>query len=113
MRDDLALNARVTEAQSFVGGGSAPSIRSRPWPSRSRPLFRLLLIPRRAGQALRQGETPVITRVQKGQVLFDLRTVALELEPSLIEAIRESVPFERVHGHPLVPFTRYDKRAAE
>jgi L-seryl-tRNA(Ser) seleniumtransferase len=88
--DELELNAKVTEAQSFIGGGSAPL----------HPLQTVLVAvsapfpapyDSEAGwaQALRQGEPPVITRVQKGQVLFDLRTVAEELEPSLIEAIRK------------------------
>jgi len=88
--DELELNARVTEAQSFIGGGSAPLhlletmavAVSSPFPA---------TFDSEAGwaQALRQGEPPVIARVQKGQVLFDLRTVAEELEPTLIEAIRQ------------------------
>jgi L-seryl-tRNA(Ser) seleniumtransferase len=91
LRDELGLKASVIEAQSYIGGGSAPL----------HPLETMLIavsapFPTRDGseaswaQALRQGEPPIITRVQKGQVLFDLRTVAEELDPSLIEAIRKS-----------------------
>jgi len=87
--DELGLNATVAEGASYIGGGSAPF----------HPLESVLVavsapFPVRYGseagwaRALRQGEPPVITRVQKGNVLFDLRTVAEELEPSLVEAIR-------------------------
>ncbi len=89
LRDELELNAGVTEAQSFVGGGSAPL---HPLETMAVAVSAPFPAPydSEAGwaRALRQGETPVITRVQKGQVLFDLRTVAPEQEPSLIEAIR-------------------------
>jgi L-seryl-tRNA(Ser) seleniumtransferase len=87
---ELGLNASVMEAHSYIGGGSAPV----------HPLKSVLIavsapFPGANGsegewaRALRQGEPPVVARVQKGHVLFDLRTVAQELEPSLIEAIRK------------------------
>ncbi len=89
--EELALNASITEAQSYIGGGSAPL----------HPLQTVLVavsapFPARFGseagwaQALRQGEPPVITRVRNGQVLFDLRTVPQQTEPNLIEAIRNT-----------------------
>jgi L-seryl-tRNA(Ser) seleniumtransferase len=87
--DELELNARVTEAQSYIGGGSAPL---HPLQSVSVAVSPPFPAPfdSDAGwaQALRLGDPPVITRVQKGQVHFDLRTVAEKSEPGLIDAIR-------------------------
>ena len=40
-------------------------------------------------RALRIGDPPVVTRVQQGTVLFDLRTVAEREETSLLDAIRQ------------------------
>jgi L-seryl-tRNA(Ser) seleniumtransferase len=89
LREKLGLDASVIEAESYIGGGSAPL----------HPLATLAVaiappFPSHLGseaslaQALRQGDPPVVTRVQKGLVLFDLRTVAEELDASLVEALR-------------------------
>ena len=80
---ELGLNAAVVPAESFIGGGSAPGSAD---PDRGRrafrPRFRLTLDSEAAlAQALRQGDPPVVTRVQKGLVLFDLRTVAEDQRP--------------------------------
>jgi L-seryl-tRNA(Ser) seleniumtransferase len=104
LRDELKLNANVNEGLSYIGGGSAPL----------HPLETVLVavsapFPGADGSeggwahALRQGNPPVIPRVQKGQVLFDLRTVAEDAEPTLIAAIRKVCGDRTVSGPPNGP----------
>jgi len=89
--EELELNATVKEAQSFIGGGSTPL---HPLQSVSVAVSAPFPAPHHSeeswARALRQVDPPVIARVQKGQVLFDLRSVAEELEPTLIDAIRQA-----------------------
>ena len=88
-RAELGLNANVLESDSFLGGGSAPdrSIAtiavgvSPPFPS-----FRESA--NGWAMALRQGEPSVVTRVHKGLVIFDLRTVTEDRDPLLLDAVR-------------------------
>ena len=91
LRAELGLNASVVPSQSFLGGGSVPV---QPIPTMAvsvSPPF-----PPRHGsegawaRALRLGDPPVVPRVQKGVVLFDLRTVARHEEASLLDAIRRT-----------------------
>ena len=39
--------------------------------------------------ALRRGDPPVVTRVQKGLVVFDLRTITADHLPVLLDAVRK------------------------
>jgi L-seryl-tRNA(Ser) seleniumtransferase len=87
-RSRLGLNAQAVQAESYLGGGSAPV---HPLPTMAvaiSPPF-----PAEHGSeaglatALRQGDPPVVTRVQKGVVLFDLRTVAADHDPVLLDAV--------------------------
>jgi L-seryl-tRNA(Ser) seleniumtransferase len=91
LRSELGLNAQAVSAQSFIGGGSVPV---QPIPTKAvsvSPPF-----PSHHGsegawaKALRLGDPPVVTRIQGGAVLFDLRTVAEFEEPSLLDAIRRT-----------------------
>jgi L-seryl-tRNA(Ser) seleniumtransferase len=89
-RSELGLNAAAVSAQAYLGGGSAPvqSIPSAavavspPFPTGRGSESEL-------ARALRHGRPPVVTRVQKGLVLFDLITVAQDHDPVLLDAVRE------------------------
>ena len=91
LRDELALNATVIPSESFLGGGSVPV----------QPIATVAVcvgppFPPPYGsegawaRALRLGNPPVIPRVQRGTVLFDLRTVSESEETSLLDAIRRT-----------------------
>jgi L-seryl-tRNA(Ser) seleniumtransferase len=89
LRDELGLNSTVLPSESFIGGGSAPdqSIAtmavgvSQPFPPQHDSATDW-------ATALRLGEPSVVTRVHKGFVLFDLRTVTQDQEPDLLDALR-------------------------
>jgi L-seryl-tRNA(Ser) seleniumtransferase len=91
LREELKLDARAIESESFIGGGSAPvqPIRSvavevhppYPFPFDSESTW---------AKALRKGDPPVISRVTRGVVVFDFRTVQPNEELSLLDAIRQT-----------------------
>ena len=90
-RDQLGLNAVPSTSESSIGGGSAP-VRpiptavvavSPPFPTHQSPGSESAW-----ARALRRGDPPVVARVQKGLVLFDVRTIAREQEPQLLDAVR-------------------------
>jgi L-seryl-tRNA(Ser) seleniumtransferase len=77
------LRAAVEEGESVIGGGSTPQ--------QTLPGYRIAI---RGGpvreweRALRQGEPPVIARIENDSLLLDLRTVAPEEEPALLGRLR-------------------------
>lgn len=77
----VSLKPEMVESESPIGGGSTPS--------QSLPTY-LIRIPATKAAAferrLRAGAIPVIARIEKEQVVFDMRTVADEEEQSLISA---------------------------
>ena len=89
-RSELGLNAAAVPAESYLGGGSAPvqaipSVAvavSPPFPIGHGSESEL-------ARALRQGDPPVVARVQKGLVLFDLRTIAADRDPVLLDSVRK------------------------
>jgi L-seryl-tRNA(Ser) seleniumtransferase len=89
LRAELGLNATVRPGESFLGGGSAPI---HPIPTAVVAVAAPFPGPHDSeaawAQALRRGEPAVVPRVQGGLVLFDLRTVAADQEPHLLDAIR-------------------------
>jgi L-seryl-tRNA(Ser) seleniumtransferase len=86
---ELGLSARVVGGESFVGGGSVPVHPiATPIVAVSPPFPAPHASPAAWARALRLGDPPIVPRVQKGLVLFDLRTVPVELEQSLLDAIR-------------------------
>jgi L-seryl-tRNA(Ser) seleniumtransferase len=89
-RSELGLNAAAVAADSYLGGGSAPD---QPIPTVvvavSPPFPMSRDSESELGRALRQGHPPVVTRVQKGLVLFDLRTVAEDHDPVLLDSVRK------------------------
>ncbi|MGC8643085.1 MAG: L-seryl-tRNA(Sec) selenium transferase [Isosphaeraceae bacterium] len=91
LRDELNLDARVTESESFIGGGSAPV---QPIPSVVVQVYPPYPAPFDSeaawAKALRMGEPPVVPRVTRGVVVFDFRTVESSEEPNLLDAIRRT-----------------------
>jgi L-seryl-tRNA(Ser) seleniumtransferase len=90
LRQVVNLNATVVAAESFIGGGSAPVhplataavAVSPPFPEPHQSDAAL-------AHALRQGDPPVVARVHKGLVLFDLRTVPADRDQDLLDSIRK------------------------
>jgi L-seryl-tRNA(Ser) seleniumtransferase len=91
LRGELGLQASVIATESFIGGGSTPV---QPLPTTAvtiAPPFPSPCTSEGAwAQALRMGSPPVVARVWRGSVLFDLRTVAPCEEVSLLDAIRRT-----------------------
>lgn len=98
-RDELGLRAEVVAAESFLGGGSAPF---QPIPTAaiaiSPPFPGSHASEAAFARALRQGEPPVIVRVQKGVVLLDMRTIPPESEADLLDAVRKVCHDRRAKG---------------
>jgi L-seryl-tRNA(Ser) seleniumtransferase len=92
LRSEMGLHASVVESEAFIGGGSVP-IHSIPSAAVAViPPFPILKHEDSEAvwaEALRRGEPPVVARVQKGAVLLDLRTIAREQEPGLLDVIRQ------------------------
>jgi L-seryl-tRNA(Ser) seleniumtransferase len=78
------LRAEIIEGQSAIGGGSAPTTHP---PTALIALTHEALSAEALDKALRQMTPPVITRTAEGQVLLDLRTVALDEEAALLAAL--------------------------
>lgn len=91
LRGELGLQTSLIAAESFVGGGSTPV---QPLPTTAvavAPPFPAPCASEGAwAQALRTGDPPVVARISRGSVLFDLRTVAPCEEVSLLDAIRRT-----------------------
>jgi len=74
-----AVKAEVVETTAAVGGGGAPGV--------ALPSVAVALPEAYAG-ALRQGEPPVVGRVERGRCLLDLRTVDPADDDALLAAVR-------------------------
>ncbi|MFN2512697.1 MAG: L-seryl-tRNA(Sec) selenium transferase [Pyrinomonadaceae bacterium] len=82
---DSKLTIAIEEGWSAVGGGSGPAIH----PATALiSLQHLSLSADEIQRRLRLSSPPVIARISNGKVLIDLRTVAPEEEPELLDAIR-------------------------
>jgi L-seryl-tRNA(Ser) seleniumtransferase len=79
-----ALGFDIIEGESAIGGGSAPTTHP---PTALIALTHETLSPDTLEEALRQSSIPVIARIAEGKVLLDLRTVAEDEEPDLLEAL--------------------------
>jgi L-seryl-tRNA(Ser) seleniumtransferase len=76
----------LVEGQSVVGGGSTPGQALRTW------LISLNVQDTvRVERRLRGGEPPVIARIEKEQLLIDLRTVSPEEDRELLAAIKAAL----------------------
>ncbi len=77
------LNAALLEGESVIGGGATPDQSIPTW------LIALEVAdPAAAEKQLRGGNPPVIARIERNRLLFDLRTVSPEEEPALSAALR-------------------------
>jgi L-seryl-tRNA(Ser) seleniumtransferase len=107
-RTGLGLAATVVEGSAYLGGGSAPG---EPLPTaavRVSPPLPALWASESEGawaRALRNGDPPVVPRVQGGAVLFDLRAIDPSDDHRLLDAVarvtRGSPP-----GRPVPPGER-------
>jgi len=79
-----ALLFEITEGASAVGGGAAPTTHPR---TALISLTHTHLSPDALEQALRLSTPPVIARISEGRVLLDLRTVVLDEEADLLDAL--------------------------
>jgi L-seryl-tRNA(Ser) seleniumtransferase len=82
----LPLDVKAVPGESAIGGGSAPD--------RTLPTWRLEIAfpePNALEQRLRKAATPVIARIERDRVVFDLRTVAPHEEEDLLAAIQTAV----------------------
>jgi len=78
------LLVEIVEAAAAVGGGAAPTV---DLPSVALALRHPGRGPDELATDLRRGEPPVVVRVSEDAVLVDLRTVAPDEEPLLLEAL--------------------------
>jgi L-seryl-tRNA(Ser) seleniumtransferase len=78
------LELTLAEAQSAVGGGSAPTVGV---PTVAIAITHPAIRPDRMAALLRSGNPPVVARVAEDRLLVDLRTVPPEDETTLLEAL--------------------------
>jgi L-seryl-tRNA(Ser) seleniumtransferase len=81
------IEVAVIPGKSTIGGGSLPG--------ETLPTFLLALDipqPDSAAAALRQADMPIICRIQKNLLLFDLRTVLPEQEQALLATLSSRLP---------------------
>lgn len=72
------INATLTKSVAVVGGGGAPGVELPSW---------ALALPETYAAPLRRGVPAVVGRVERGQLLLDLRCVPPEADDSLRQAI--------------------------
>jgi L-seryl-tRNA(Ser) seleniumtransferase len=70
--------ASTVECSAVVGGGGAPGVELASW---------ALALPAEYATPLRLGQPAVVGRVERGQLLLDLRCVPPELDKLLGEAV--------------------------
>lgn len=83
------LSIEIIEGESLIGGGAAPSA---VLPTRLLAATCEGLSADALASRLRQGDPPVVARVEEGRVLFDLRTVFPEQDALLVRALIELGP---------------------
>jgi len=80
-----SVSASVTDAEGAVGGGGAPGVTL---PGAAVSLPEALAVPLRCGAPVRRGAVPaVVGRVERGQLLLDLRSVDPADDERLVAAI--------------------------
>ena len=79
------LTVAIIDGESVIGGGAAPSA---VLPTRLLAVTREGLSADEISARLRASEPPVITRVEEGRVLLDLRTVFPEQDENVIAALQ-------------------------
>jgi len=86
--ESARLKLELLDGESVIGGGAAPSA---VLPTRLIALTHIDLSADELSARLRANNPPVIARVEDGRVLLDLRTVFLEQDAVVVEALN-SVP---------------------
>jgi len=81
----LHLQVEVVEGESVIGGGAAPSSIL---PTHLLAITAVGLSPDELSTTLRRFEPPIITRVEEGRVLLDLRTVFPDQDSLIADALR-------------------------
>ena len=79
------FSVNLRPGSSVVGGGSAPGIEL---PTVLIELENSALSDSSVETMLRESPTPIITRVESGRVVIDLRTVSAEEEPLILDALK-------------------------
>jgi L-seryl-tRNA(Ser) seleniumtransferase len=79
---------KIKEEFSQVGGGALPLQRLPTWVMALRPLSTTVA---RMEKRLRESNPPVIARVQEGEILLDLRTVAEREEKELLDSLLKAL----------------------
>lgn len=79
------LNVMLEEGHSVIGGGSAPDVKL---PTVLVALEASEMSPASLEEILRNRAIPIIARTERDRVLIDLRTVALDEEALILEALR-------------------------
>ncbi len=83
-RSNSTLRGEIIEGNSAIGGGAAPTTRLR---SPVIALSHETLSAENIEHALRYSDTPVVARINENRVLLDLRTVAIDEEAKLLDAL--------------------------
>jgi len=83
---DAGLDAKAAPGDGAVGGGTYPGVTLPSWTVR-------LGVEDADGtaSALRAGEPPVVARIEDGDVVLDMRTIAPEEEDGLVRRLREAL----------------------
>jgi len=81
------LQVEVTRGEGVVGGGTYPGVAIPGWVLRMQVDGRS---PQELARALREGDPPVVGRMEDGGVVLDLRTVDPELDPDLVRRVEEA-----------------------
>jgi len=79
------LHVEIVESRSVLGGGAAPGSTL---PTRALAVSSNSMNADEIYRRLRQWETPIISRVEEGRVLLDLRTVEPEQEAGILDALK-------------------------
>jgi len=79
------FRANIEEGASVIGGGSAPEVKL---PTMLVMLESSEMSPASIENGLRSHTIPIISRVERDRVIIDLRTVALEEEAIILDAIK-------------------------
>ncbi|HLJ88774.1 MAG TPA: L-seryl-tRNA(Sec) selenium transferase [Candidatus Angelobacter sp.] len=84
IRPAAKLRIEMVPGRSLIGGGSAPSSTL---PTHLLAITADGLSAEEIASRLRCGHPPIVARVEEGRVLLDLRTVAEQEEPALVNAL--------------------------
>lgn len=86
MADQLGRGAEAQPVRTVVGGGALPGVELDSWAVALGGASA-----ERLDQRLRQGEVPVVARMDQGRVLLDLRTVPPAQDADLVDLVLEAL----------------------